>query len=415
MSQANAYEQYMLELVNSERAKNGAQPLAFNSNLNTAAENHSAWMIATDTFSHTGSGGSSAGDRMKAAGYAFTGSWTWGENIAWVSTRDPAGYQDEMSMLHTNLMNSSGHRANILNGNYKEVGIGLEIGQFGSYNAAMVTQNFAKSGSNSFLTGVSYNDKDGDKFYDVGEGLGGMTVSVKNNSTGLVTTTTTGAGGGYELGLAAGNYTVTFSGSGYATTTKQASIGTSNVDMDFINPATGSGTTTPPPTTTEQPTKTGTAYGDILNGTSGNDYIVGLGGDDVLRGYSGNDKLDGGAGNDRIGGHGGADILTGGAGQDYFVFDAPISSGVDRITDFSSVDDTIRLDDAYFAGLPVGNLASGAFHVGAAAADAGDRIIYNQTTGALSFDPDGSGGAAAQQFAQLNAGTAVSNADFAII
>lgn len=410
MSQANAYEQYMLELVNSERAKNGAQPLAFNGNLNTAAEQHSAWMISTDTFSHTGVNGSDPGQRMTAAGYNFTGSWTWGENIAWVSTHDPAGYQDEMQQLHTNLMNSPGHRANILNDNFKEVGIGLEVGQYGSYNGAFVTQDFAKSGSANFLTGVAFHDTDGDKFYDVGEGLGGLTVSVKNNVTGAISNATTSAAGGYDLALGSGNYTVTFSGSGYATTTQQLAIGTRNVEVDFMNPATSGSTTT-----TSQPTMSGTAGADVLNGTSGNDYIVGLGGDDVLRGYNGNDKLDGGAGNDRLGGHAGADTLTGGTGQDIFVFDSPLDGTFDKITDFSSVDDTIRLDHNVFSGLPVGTLASSSFYVGSAAHAAGDHIIYNQSTGALSFDADGTGSQAAHQFAQLNPGTAVSNADFAVI
>jgi serralysin len=43
-------------------------------------------MLATNTFSHQGDGGSSAGERMAAAGYDFTGSWTWGENLAWYGT-----------------------------------------------------------------------------------------------------------------------------------------------------------------------------------------------------------------------------------------------------------------------------------------------------------------------------------------
>ena len=104
MSQVNAYEQYMLELINADRAKFGAQPLASDGDLNESAENHSAWMISTDTFSHTGAGGSNPGARMEAAGYNFTGSYGWAENIAWMSTRSPAGLQNEVEQLHTNLM-----------------------------------------------------------------------------------------------------------------------------------------------------------------------------------------------------------------------------------------------------------------------------------------------------------------------
>lgn len=418
MSQANAYEQYMLELVNAERAKVGAQPLAFDSSLNTASENHSAWMIATDTFSHTGAGGSNAGSRMTAAGYTFSGSWSWGENIAWASTRSPAGLQDEVTLLHTNLMNSSGHRANILNDSYREVGIGFEVGQYGSYEGAFVTQDFACTATTPFLTGVAFDDLDGDKCYDIGEGLGSLTVSAKNNATGTIKTTTTAAAGGYDLDLAAGTYTITFAGSGFATTTQQATIGTKNVKLDLVDPVASGGTTPPPvtpPPTTDQPTLTGTASGDSLTGSSGADYIVGLGGSDTLVGLGGNDKLDGGSSNDKLYGKDGVDILTGGSGRDTFVFDTAISGGVDKITDFLAVDDTIRLENAYFTGLSTGSLASSAFHIGAAAHDSSDRIIYDQTSGALYFDADGTGSAVAQQFALLTPGTAVTNADFSII
>ncbi|TIP77930.1 MAG: CAP domain-containing protein, partial [Mesorhizobium sp.] len=82
MPQHSAHEQYLLELINAERAKAGVQPLAFDNDLSEAAEGHSRWMLATDTFSHTGSGGSSPTQRMKAAGYTLAGSWATGENIA---------------------------------------------------------------------------------------------------------------------------------------------------------------------------------------------------------------------------------------------------------------------------------------------------------------------------------------------
>ena len=179
----------------------------------------------------------------------FTGSYGWAENIAWMSTRSPAGLQNEVEQLHTNLMNSSGHRANLLNANYREIGVGLEVGQYGTYEGAFVTQNFARSGSNSFVTGVAIGDADGDKRYDIGEGLGGIAVSAKNNATNAVTTTSTNGAGGFELSLASGNYTINFSGSGITTSTKQVSLGSKNIKLDLINPSSGAGT----PTAVDEP------------------------------------------------------------------------------------------------------------------------------------------------------------------
>ena len=69
---------------------------------------------------------------MVAAGYTFTGAWASGENIAMVSTRAPSGYADEVRLLHNNLMNSAPHRANILSGTYREIGIGFDVGSYKS-------------------------------------------------------------------------------------------------------------------------------------------------------------------------------------------------------------------------------------------------------------------------------------------
>ncbi|MFC5772266.1 CAP domain-containing protein [Thauera sinica] len=406
----------MLELINAERAKAGVQPLAFNGDLNESAETHSTWMIATDTFSHTGAGGSTAADRMKAAGYSFSGSWAWGENIAWVSTRAPAGLQDEIDLLHTNLMNSAGHRANLLSATFREVGVGFEVGQYGSYEGAFVTQNFARTATNSFLTGVAFDDRDGDLRYDIGEGLGNLTVTAKNDATGTQLATTTSAAGGYDLQLAAGSYTVTFSGGGFATSTYQATIGTANVKLDLVDPVASGGTPAPTPSPVPQPkTITGTSSANTLKGTADADVILGLGGADKLYGNAGNDTLDGGAGNDTLWGGAGSDVLTGGAGADIFVFDAIFAGAVDRITDFSPIDDTIRLENAIFTGLRTGRLDAAAFHIGTQAHDATDRVIYDKASGALYFDPDGTGPQAAQQFAQLTGGLSLTNADFNVI
>ena len=89
------------------------------------------------------------------------------------------------------------------------------------------------------------------------------------------------------------------------------------------------------------------------------------------------------------------------------------ATNVDDILDFSVVDDTIQLDRDIFTSITVdGTLAAGAFHAGTAAADADDRIVYNAATGEIFYDADGVGGAAQILFATVNAGTALTNADF---
>ena len=322
MSQATSYEQLMLELVNRERAKTGAQPLAFNGNLNDSADAHSNWMIAADVFSHTGLGSSSPHQRMVNAGYSFTGSYASGENIACASLRGPTGLQDEVELLHTNLMNSPGHKANILNGDFQEAGIGFQSGKYLTWDAAFVTQNFARSGTKAFLTGVTMDDKDGDRFYDIGEGLGSITVTAVSAS-GAKYTTTTGGGGGYSLALSAGNYKVTFSGGGYSSVTKQVTVGSSNVKLDLIDPAKG------------------TSGNDTIYGTTAANTIKGLGGNDTLSGRAGNDKLYGGTGRDILGGENGNDFLSGGTGADTFRFKG--KWGADKVTDFTNGIDRIDL------------------------------------------------------------------------
>jgi Ca2+-binding RTX toxin-like protein len=110
----------------------------------------------------------------------------------------------------------------------------------------------------------------------------------------------------------------------------------------------------------------------------------------------------------------GADTLTGGLGNDHFLFSTALgASNIDTISDYSVPNDTIRLDDAIFTGLtPLAFLAASQFTIGAAAADAADRIVYDSATGALFFDADGSGAGAAKQFAVLSTGLALTAGDF---
>jgi len=156
---------------------------------------------------------------------------------------------------------------------------------------------------------------------------------------------------------------------------------------------------------------------DIVYGDSGNDALYGLWGDDDLYGGSGRDTLSGGFGSDYLSGGLGNDQLTGGPGRDYFVFDTkPSRTNVDRIVDFRPVDDTIMLDNHVFTRVGRdGWLSGAAFTTGSGARDSSDRIIYNKKTGALLYDPDGIGGAAAVKFAQIKAGLSLSKADFFVL
>ncbi|RWM09960.1 MAG: calcium-binding protein, partial [Mesorhizobium sp.] len=99
--------------------------------------------------------------------------------------------------------------------------------------------------------------------------------------------------------------------------------------------------------------------------------------------------------------------------NDIFVFNSALGNGnVDRIADFNPSQNKIHLDDAAFAGLKLGGLSSDAFFAGRAAHDSSDHIIYNSSTGALSFDSDGIGGAAQTQFATLSPDLSLTAASF---
>jgi Ca2+-binding RTX toxin-like protein len=128
---------------------------------------------------------------------------------------------------------------------------------------------------------------------------------------------------------------------------------------------------------------------------------------------SGND-IYGNDGNNILNGGDGSDRLTGLDGADSFLFTTVLNaaSNVDVIADFDVTDDTIVLNAAVFSGIGLGAVAESRFVIGAAAQDAGHRIIYNDATGAVYYDSDGTGAAAAIQFAALSPGLALTNHDF---
>lgn len=165
----------------------------------------------------------------------------------------------------------------------------------------------------------------------------------------------------------------------------------------------------------------GSGFDDALTGTGGANRIEGGGGGDTLRGVGGKDTLVGGEGADRLYGGLGSDVLEGGAGADKFVFDTALASvNLDTINDFREVQgDVLVLQRSIFSGISgTRALSTDAFYVAAgatAAHDIGDRIIYNTTSGALSYDPDGTGSAAAITFAILKGAPLLAPADIMVI
>ncbi|MGB3510727.1 MAG: CAP domain-containing protein [Microcoleaceae cyanobacterium] len=316
------------------------QPLTFNFNLNDAAEAHSQWMLDTNTFDHTGAGGTNSRQRMQNAGYQFTGSWGNGENIGWKGTTGYPNFTNYVKTLHEDLfidagISSRGHRINMMKDDFQEVGISSLEGQFTSgsrtYNSVMTTHNFAYSDSQSqFLTGVAYTDAvTNDNFYTVGEGIGGITVEAvdTSNASNIFTTETWGSGG-YRLELPAGTYDVTFSDDYGNANNSQVTINSENIKLDLQTDQFVGGPTMADDNLTMtaavnemqalagNDNVTGGDGDDTIGGGEGNDIINGNGGNDSLTGWTGDDEISGGIGSDILQGGDGLDILNGGDNAD---------------------------------------------------------------------------------------------------
>jgi uncharacterized protein YkwD len=131
----DANEKRMLDLHNQTRASAGLRKLCVHPALQKVAEAHSQDMIDKDYFSHTSQDGTTFVQRIKRQGYSYRSA---GENIAWGS-----GSLGAPDNIFKNWINSSGHKANILNVSFREVGIGAVTGTYKSYsNATMWTADF---------------------------------------------------------------------------------------------------------------------------------------------------------------------------------------------------------------------------------------------------------------------------------
>ena len=129
---ARAAHRATLCLLNQERAAHGLRPLRSNDALATAARGHSRDMVRRSFFDHTAPGNVTFVDRIRRAHYAPRGSWSVGENLAWGS-----GNLAEPASIVANWMRSPGHRANILNGRFRAIGLGIARGVPIDASAAM--------------------------------------------------------------------------------------------------------------------------------------------------------------------------------------------------------------------------------------------------------------------------------------
>lgn len=117
----------MIDLLNSERVSRGIPSLAFNPKLRDVARGHSADMFDRGYFSHYSPEGKNVADRVSEAGINYL---VIGENLA---------YAPSLELAHNGLMNSPGHKANILSTDYHQIAVGIANGsEFG----IMFTQVF---------------------------------------------------------------------------------------------------------------------------------------------------------------------------------------------------------------------------------------------------------------------------------
>jgi uncharacterized protein YkwD len=133
-------------LLNEQRAAHGLSAFSRSSVLDKASDDFAEDMVDRRFFDHVSPGGGTFMDRIKAAGWSPSGSWSAGENIAWGS-----GSLGTPAKIVDSWMHSPGHRANILNGSFTQIGIGVATGApvAGVGDAGTYATDFTSGGASS--------------------------------------------------------------------------------------------------------------------------------------------------------------------------------------------------------------------------------------------------------------------------
>lgn len=237
--------------VNSGQILQRAQPLSFNSALLAAAQLHTQDLYNNRFQGHSSSSKPPApfksgfGPRDRAAAMGYVGGvaenvYSYSLSVAYGHAAfgvdwggETPGHPDYNPLFAgQGMQNPAGHRLNLHNGNANEIGIGVINATNGSVGPQLVTQNFGLAGNATFITGVVFEDLNGNRFYDIGEGRAGVRVDVDGSGYYAVSTQS----GGYSVPVSAdGVYTVTFSGGGFDTYLVTSQVkGGKNVKVDYV-------------------------------------------------------------------------------------------------------------------------------------------------------------------------------------
>jgi len=137
---AVAVRQATLCLLNRERARHGLRRLREHRSLGNAAKKYARLMVDKRFFDHVSPAGSTMSSRVKRTTYLkSTRAWSLGENIAWGS-----GTAATPARIVNAWMHSAGHRANILNSKFREIGIGIALGAPNGGSGATYVNDFGR-------------------------------------------------------------------------------------------------------------------------------------------------------------------------------------------------------------------------------------------------------------------------------
>jgi uncharacterized protein YkwD len=230
----NAYGVNRDELASTFAGYAAKPPLAMSAELSAAAKVQSVDQATNGYEGHVSFDGATPQQRVNATGYQWM---TLGENVYAYVTNPLFGHVGLNADWGVPALD---HRQNIMNfgpgfPTYKQVGISYVPTNLTGFGPYVITEDFCVPADENaaFLVGVVYNDANGNGTYDMGEGLGGVTITTSNGAY----YTTTSASGGYVLPLPSGSGTLTITASGGrlgAPRVKTITYGdATNVKVDF--------------------------------------------------------------------------------------------------------------------------------------------------------------------------------------